>query len=616
MEDYYLNMKKKRFFLILIILSLLIFIMGEVVLTAQSNVPEPRDIKGTVKAKRPIKYDKGKMGGTFVDALTGDPKTFNESQASDAYTTGIIAMTEPSAFGLNLDTGKWYVYLGDQKKGNSGPGYDIEVMKNGEMHVTVYLRRDIFWSDGKPVTADDFEFYWNKIVCEEDIQHALWGNTFSTLENGDEVQIKVKKVDKYTFTKIFPRTYGEPELQTNYQVMPKHILEPILKAKGPDGIKQMWGIRTKPKEILSYGPWIIDSFEAGTSIVLKRNDRFFDKDEWGNRYPYLDVYSNAICADQNTVVLKFRGGELDVLSSDHFPQHDFKTIVEEAPKKDYTVWNGGYESNCFFLTFNQNETSERMKGKPQLKWFKDKRFHYAISHLIDRETICQQAYNDLAEPSNSILTPASPYFDKTVVFDNSYNPKKSMKLFDEMGIRDRNGDSILEDKDGNNIKFELITYNDLVTTNAVVANLIKEWNANGVNATLAQVDFNTLTNITGETHNWEATIYAIGFGLFPIAVNVWPSNGNLHAWYPYQQKPATEWEAKIDKIHKAAEYEMDFKKRKALYNQMYQILYEELPLIPLVRRYKFAAVYNKWGNTAWDFYTTMGDDYCRKLYKK
>jgi len=611
-----MKIKSRKIIFITILLCLIVFFIGEVVLTAQSNVPEPRDIKGTVKAKRPIQYVKGKYGGSFVYALTGDPKTFNETQARDAYTSSIISMTAPALFNYNVDNGKWDVYLGDHKKGTTGPGYDIEVKSNGEMHVTAYLRKDIFWSDGTPMTADDWEFYHNKIICDEDIAVPSYGATWVVLDDGEEIQTRIKKVDKLTFTKIFARTFGEPELSSNFNVMPKHILEKVYKSKGAQGIIELWGINTNVKNLVSYGPWLIKSYEAGTSITLKRNERYFDKDEWGNRLPYLDEYVNVIASDQNTVVLKFRGGELDVLTSDSFPQNDFKTIVEEAPKKDYTVWNGGYESSCFFLTFNQSETSERMKGKPQLRWFKDKNFRYAINHLIDRETISQQAYNGLAEPSNSVLTPASPYFDPKIVFDNSYNPKKAMELFEKIGMRDRNGDNILEDKDGNNVKFELITYNDLTTTNAAVANLVKEWKANKIDARLTQVDFNTLMDITENKQDWEATIYAIGFGLFPVSVNVWPSDGNLHAWYPKQASPATDWEAKIDKLHKQAMYEPDFKKRKALWGQLYSIIYEQLPLIPLVRRYKFTAVYNKWGNTAWDFYASMGDDYAKRLYLK
>jgi peptide/nickel transport system substrate-binding protein len=608
---------KLKSIIMLILITLIIFgLAGTIMLSAQTNVPSPRDIPGTVKAKRPIQYEKGRYGGNFIDALTQDPKSFNETQASDAYTSSIIAMTAPSLFDLDIDTGDWNVYLGDHRKGETGPGYTIEVLDNGEMHVTVYLRRDIFWTDGSPLRADDWVYYFNNVICNIDIAHPVYGATWIELPNGDEEQTYMKKIDKLTFKKIYPRSLGDPEISTNLNIMPKHIIEPVMNSGGAEGLMQIWGIDTSVKDLVGYGPWIIEKFEASQAVILRRNDRYFEKDEWGARIPYMESITYSIAADQNAVMLKFKAGELDMLSSDHFPQNNFKSIVDDKERLDYTVWNGGPEMSNFFLTFNQNPNADRMKGSPKLEWFQNKNFRYAINHLIDRETIVAQAYNGLAEPSDTLLIKSSPYYEKGNTFDNSYSPKKAMQYFDKMGIRDRNGDGILEDSANRNIGFELITYNDLSTTNAVVANLVKEWNANGIEAILSQVDFNTLINITGNTQDWEATIFAITSSIFPVGVNVWPSDGNLHVWYPNQTSPATDWEESIDKIHRSAQYEPDFELRKEYWNEMYEILYEQLPLIPLVRRYKFMAVYNIWGNTAWDIYGGFGDNYMVKLYKR
>jgi peptide/nickel transport system substrate-binding protein len=330
-------MKLKSIFAFLLILLLVFGIAGSIItISAQSNVPSPRDIAGTVKAKRPIVYEKGRYGGNFVDALTQDPKTFNESISSDAYTSGIISMMSPSLLDLDIDSGKWNVYLGDHKKGTTGPGYTIEVKDNGEMHVTIYLRRDISWSDGTPMRADDWVYYFNEIICNIDIAHAVYGATWVELPNGNEKQTYVEKIDRLTFKKVYPRTLGEPELSTNFSIMPKHIIETIMNSRGPEGIQQFWGIDTPVNELVGYGPWILQRYDTSQSVILKRNERYFEKDEWGARIPYIDTLTFSVAADQNAVELKFRGGELDTLSSDHFPQNSFKLIVGEAERKGYS----------------------------------------------------------------------------------------------------------------------------------------------------------------------------------------------------------------------------------------------------------------------------------------
>ena len=105
---------------------------------------------------------------------------------------------------------------------------------------------------------------------------------------------------------------GEPELSSGYNIMPKHILKPIMDTQGADGVVEMWGIDAEPKDLVGYGPWVIDSYEMGTNIVFKRNDRYFFKDEWNNRLPYLDK----IITSKNFTVVKYQIKIVDNLSVD------------------------------------------------------------------------------------------------------------------------------------------------------------------------------------------------------------------------------------------------------------------------------------------------------------
>jgi peptide/nickel transport system substrate-binding protein len=66
--------------------------------------------------------------------------------------------------------------------------------------------------------------------------------------------------------------------------------------------------------------------------------------------------------------------------------------------------------------------------------------------------------------------------------------------------------------------------------------------------------------------------------------NVYRSSGNLHMWNPSQPRPATAWEAEIDKLMDEGASEMDTPKRAPYYWRIQQILHDQLAFIQTVRR--------------------------------
>jgi peptide/nickel transport system substrate-binding protein len=64
-------------------------------------------------------------------------------------------------------------------------------------------------------------------------------------------------------------------------------------------------------------------------------------------------------------------------------------------------------------------------------------------------------------------------------------------------------------------------------------------------------------------------------------MNVWLSSGETHLWHPVQEKPATPWEAEIDRLMEQQMTTLDYAKRKHLYDQVQEIAAENLPIICL-----------------------------------
>lgn len=583
----------------------------EPVETKESNVPRPEAIEGTVINERPILYKEGVPGGRYVISMMGDFKTWNDSQSSDTSSSNMISRMQISVFDLDYDTGKWYVQLGDRTKGSYGEGYDMNVNDDGTMEIVIYLRDDIYWTDGTRLTADDFVYYWNDITRNEDVGSQAYGGTFLEVD-GEEKPIVAEKVDKFTYKFVYPTTMGDPELPISGGCMPKHILKPIMDSEGPDGVRQMWGIDTPLSEIIGYGPWVPENYSQGESMTFKKNDRYFLKDEWNNNLPYLDQIVYLSVSDMNSSVLKFKNQELDMVS---FPNSSFKDMVEGAEAGGYSVWNGGPAAGTLFVTFNQNPNSEKMKGTAKLRWFQDKRFRQAMNYLIDKESLIDKVLNGLGEPDKGFLHPASKYFNPDIQFPNEYNPDKALALLEEMGIRDRNGDSILEDEDNNNIEFELVTNTGNNQREKTMSIISANWNAYGVKSIPITIEFNVLVDQLLNNYNWESMVMALSGGVWPTSgQNVWLSSADLHFWHPRQEEPATEWEAEVDRIFNTARNEPDLIKRKALWDQMYTILYDQLPQINLFRQYSFLAIYDKWENVNWDIFAGVGGNNTQRLF--
>ena len=580
----------------------------------RSIIPEPKPIPDTITNDRPITYERGSKGGTLIlGDYSGDPKTFNIIVATEGVSLNIIRRFQMSLMHYDEDTGSWEVYPGNKQKGSTGKGYDLEVTEDGRQIMTIYLRKDVYWSDGVRMTAMDWVWFWNNVFTDQYISPGGYSQALLLMEDGEESLVKAEYENDFEFRLIFPRVLGEPELLADFSTMPRHIIESIYNSSNSQAIFTMWGVNTPVDQLVGNGAWRLIKYQQNESIIFEANPTFFKRDEWGTPLPYLDRLMINLVPDTNTLHLKFIGKEVDTY---YIQNADFKEIISKAEKEDYSVWNGGLSPEMEFIVFNQNPDSKRLKENPKLNWFTKKEFRQALSYLIDRETLSIQIYNGLAEPDSTYLAKASPYYDSNVQFDNAYDPKKALEVLENIGIRDRNGDGIMEDLDKNEIRFELNTNSGNQEREKTINSIANEWKTYGIIAFPATIEFKVMVNRLTSSYDWDCALISLEGGLFPLNDSLYMSNGNIHMWNPLQESPNTEWEAEVDHLHRLAKYEPDFKRRKAIINDMFSLLYEQVPMIPLVRKYTFRAVYNKWENVNWDIWTEVGGYNNMRVFKK
>ena len=524
----------------------------------------------------------GRRGGTLYFILSGDPKTLNPALAQETTSTAVLSGVFSGLTRLDLKTMEVKPDLAQR----------WEVSPDGKVW-TFYLRKDVKWSDGTPFTADDVIFTFNEVYYNDSIPSST-----RDILTVDGKKIKVEKVDDYTVRFILPKPFAPFLNALSADILPKHKLE---KAVKEGKFNTTWNVNTDPKEVVGTGPWVIKEYIKGQRVVYERNPYYYERDEERSRLPYLERRVGIIVSDPDTALLKFKSGEVDYIG---LRPQDIQQVARMKGK--VLLYDLGSTPSTTFLVFNQNPNAKIPKYK--LRWFRNPIFRRAVSHAIDREGICQLVYNGLAKPLYTPITEANrPYYLEGYYPEYPYDLEKAKELLESIGFRDRDGDGILEDEEGHRLKFTLIT-NAGNKERETIGNIIKEdLKKIGVEVHFQPIDFNSLVSrLTSPPYEWEAVIIGLTGSIDPhFGRNVWHSSGSLHMWYPRQEKPATEWEAEVDRLMDRGAVELDPRKRVEIYRKAFRIITEKQPMIFIATPESLMAIYDKFENlfpTVWGWY--------------
>src|SRR5271154_1686193 len=153
----------------------------------------------------------GIRGGKFIIAELGEPKTFNYLMANDS---------------SSIDIGRfmfWGLLNFDVPTPTVKPGLaDWWTNSPDGKTWTFHLRKNLCWSDGAPLTADDVVFTWNDVLYNTNIPNAV-RDAFIV----DGKKFQVTKIDDLTVQVVTPEIYA-PFLEAfgaGVGIYPKHILE-------------------------------------------------------------------------------------------------------------------------------------------------------------------------------------------------------------------------------------------------------------------------------------------------------------------------------------------------------------------------------------------------------
>jgi peptide/nickel transport system substrate-binding protein len=381
-------------------------------------------------------------------------------------------------------------------------------------------------------------------------------------------------------------------------IVPKHILARAVAGKSFDAA---YGVSTPPEQLVGSGPYKLKQHKGGELTLLERNPHFFAADKAGRQLPYIDQVVFTVVPDMNAMSLRFLAGESHV--HEYVRPDEYVRFKAEADKGKFTLQELGVGPEKSFLWFNLNPGRNEKTGKPfvdpkKLKWFQDARFRRALSHALDRESIIKAVYSGRAKVAFGSVSPTNKKWHNPEVPEYLFDLAKAKALLKELGIEDRNGDGLLEDAAGSVIEFSLNTNAGNPAREKTAVLIQDDLKRLGIKLNYQPVDFNTLVDKIDVSFDYDCILLGLGGGgMDPVdSMNVFKSSGFTHFWFPRQKTPATEWEARVDKLMDAQASTLDEAKRKAAFNEVQVIMNEQLPFIYTVAPLTYAAIRSDIGN--------------------
>ena len=415
------------------------------------------------------------------------------------------------------------------------------------------INKNAKWSNGEPVTADDFVWSWKRILTASlgsqypDMLYYLEGAY--EYHNGlidDFDQVGVKSIDEHTLqVNLKNPTPFFLGLLSHYSTWPVHK-ETVLKFGDIDDRNGEW---TRPGNFVCNGPFQLKTWELNNKIVVEKNPHYYDASIVQlNEIHYYPV-SNVMTEDR-----MFRAGQLHLTST--LPSQKCPIYIEENPNLRIDPYMGTY----FYRINTENEVLKDVKVRKALAYSIDRQL------LVDKVTKCGQI------PAYSFTPPGTNGYQPTT--EIPFDPVLAKSLLDEAGFSEENPFPKLE-----------ILFNTNEDHRKLALAIQQMWQINlGIEVELVNQD-------------WKVYLNREMIGDFQISRAGWigdyeDPNTFLDLMRPNRGNNKTGWEnMEYDSLVQKANTINNQAERYELLYKAEEILIENMPVIPLytyVRAYQLS----------------------------
>ncbi len=373
-------------------------------------------------------------GGSASSASSAAESTSSASQATEAEsasagsgTLNIMLETPVESLDPQLATdGTSFEVIADYTDGLMQMDADgaavpacaesYEVSEDGTTY-TFHIREDAVWSNGDPVTANDFVFAWQRAVDPANAsEYSYMLSDIGQIVNAAEIIAGEKDVSELGVTAVDDKTL---EVQLNVPVsyflslmyFPTYypVNQAFFESCGDT-------FATSPETTLSNGAFVLTSYEpAATAFELVKNEDYYDADK-----VQLAGLNYQVIQDSQQALMSYQNGDLDttLLNGEQVDQ------VKDDP--EFTSVGAGY---LWYISPNIKEVPELANLNLRL----------AMTFALDRDSICNDVLKDGCAPTYTAVPPefaAGPdgsdfSADQTMFADAcAYDPDKALEYYE------------------------------------------------------------------------------------------------------------------------------------------------------------------------------------------
>lgn len=307
---------------------------------------------------------------------------------------------------------------------------DWDISEDG-MHYTFHLQTNVFFQDndafpggkGRKMTAQDLVYSFDRLIDPATASSGAW-----IFNDRVRRQQPFEAPNDSTFI---------IHLKEPFRPLPEMLSMPYCSVV-PKEVVQKWGkdFRNHP---CGTGPFTFTYWDEGNTLVLHKNERYWEQDSSGKRLPYLDAVQVSFNDTKATEFLLFLQKELDFVNGLDGSFKDLVLTKKGTLKPDFQnkiQLNKMVYLNTEYLGILLEADNPKVKGTPLM----DKRVRLAINYAIDRNKIVTYFRNGVGIPATTGFIPKGmPGTEQRLATPYSYNPAKALQLLAEAGFPNGQG---------------------------------------------------------------------------------------------------------------------------------------------------------------------------------
>lgn len=419
-------------------------------------------------------------------------------------------------------------------QGNIVPGLATSwSISDDSLTYTFQLRKNVRWHDGKPLTADDVKFTFEKIHDRQ---------TGSRLNLLFQSVKDVQAPNPHTV--VFKLKEPDPVFLANLWngILPRHVWEK------EDFAKSQYNVTP-----VGSGPWKLKEWVRGDRMTFEANLDYFQG------RPALDRIIVKVIPDVTVAFAALEKGDVHYLPFKGVvggPPYQLVDRLKQNPNLEVKV----YEVSSMQRLFFRND-------KPP---FNNLKVRQAVAHAINKRFILEKLLFGYGQVANSEVAPAMKWAHNPSVVQYDHDPAKANQLLDEAGYR--------RGPDG--VRFKTRIYGT-PGVRAILSGILKEQlRAVGITADIVVNEWTTYFNAIRQTRDVDGVFTIFSLPTIPDPTTEAPryhsreiKPGGLN--YLFYSNP------RVDAIIDTSLTTLDPKKRSQLFHEYQELLARDLPMIPL-----------------------------------